>query len=364
MIAPWLLACALGCNSGGGDAGGDGDEGEEMSGSSTGDATEGPAPSEHAPSGSCDAAPRAEQGRYVGTLRGEEKEPPGGGVCGSGGPDQFLQVLVPARADLRIEARGNGFVPWVSLTSAGCLTEPQTLCSADGFAVLDDVAAGTELVLTIGADPTLFKTMVAEEPPADGPDPLGFVVDIGMTPVLAADEVCMPQVLGRCAAGTLCTPPSSEDDGWRCSALAGDRCADPERVTLALVDGAGTLVVDPNLPQSDAHRHSCTGGGTRERVLQIQLPADLRARDSLEIRSERPEVGLAVRAPGCLADDELGCGAPAIGGTAVVIVKPAALQAAGVSPYLFVELPEQGVLEDPVELQVRVVLHAPPAAAP
>ncbi len=365
MIAPWLLACALGCNSGGGgDDSGDGDAGEETSGSSTGDPTEGPAPSEQAPSGSCDVAPRAEQGRYAGTLRGEEKEPPGGGVCGSGGPDQFLEVLVPARADLRIEARGNGFVPWVSLTSAGCLTEPQMLCSADGFAVLDDVAAGTELVLTIGADPAIFETMVAEAPPADGPDPLGFVVDIGMTPVLAAGEVCMPQVLGRCATGTLCMPPSAEGDGWRCGELEGDRCADPERVTLELVDGVGTLVVDPNLPQSDAHRHSCTGGGTRERVLQIQLPADLRARDSLQIRSERPEVGLAVRAPGCLAGDELDCGAPAIDGTDVTIVTPAALQAAGVSPYLFVELPEQGVLEDPVELEVRVVLHAPPAATP
>ena len=335
-----------------------------MSGSSTGEATEGPPPSEHAPAGHCDDAPRAEQGRYAGTLRGEAEQPQGDGVCGSGGPDQFLSVLVPARADLRIEARGNGFVPWVSLAPAGCLAAPQTVCGVDGFAVLDDVAAGTELVLTIGADPALFAAMAAIEPPADGPDPLDFVVDIGMNPVLAADDVCMPQVLGRCATGTLCMPPRSEDDGWRCTELEGDRCADPERVTLELVDGVGTLVVDPNLPQSDAHRHSCTGGGTRERVMQIRLPADLRGRDSLQIRSERSEVGLAVRAPGCLAGDELDCGAPAVGGTQVMIVKPAALQAAGVEPYLFVELPEQGVLEDPVELQVRVVLHAPPAGTP
>mgnify|MGYP000093009021 CR=1 FL=1 len=342
---------------------GDGDDGEV--GSSSGDPTEGPAHTEaQIPAAGCLDAPMATQGRYAGTLRGDEAELPSGGVCGSGGPDQFLRVRVPARADLRVEARGNGFVPRVSLTPAGCPGAPRLVCSADGFATLDDVAAGTELMLTIGAEAGLFAAMLADEPPADGPDPLGYVIDIGMNPVLAAGEVCMPQVLGRCATGTLCMPPRSDDEGWLCTSLEGDSCADPEQVTLVLEDGAGTLVVDPNLPQSDAHRHSCTGGGTRERVLQVKLPDGLRAQDDLQIRSVRPEVGLAVRAPGCLADDEVDCGAPAVGGTQVTIAGPAALAAAGVAPYLFVELPDPGVLEDPAELQVRVVLHAPPAGTP
>jgi len=360
-----LLACALACNGGGGgEAGGDG-EGETSAGSSTGMATEGAAtPDEQVPSAACEDAPRAVQGRFSGTLRGDEKGPDSGGVCGSGGPDRFLRVMVPARADVRVEARGNGFVPRVSLTPAGCVGSPRLVCSADGFAALDDVAEGTELVLTIGADPAVFTALVANEVPEDGTDPLGFVVDIGLGPVLVADEVCMPDVLGRCASGTLCMPPRAEDDGWRCTALAGDSCADPERVSLTLEDGVGTLVVDPNLPQSDAHRHSCTGGGTRERVLQLRLPAGLRPQDALRIRSDRPEVGLAVRAPGCLGSDELDCGAPHMGGTQVMIEAPASLHAAEVMPYLFVELPEPGVLEDPVVLQVRVVLHAPPAGTP
>lgn len=360
----WLLACALACNSGGGDEGGV-EEDETSAGSSTGSATEGArTPDEQVPSAVCEDAPRAVQGRFSGTLRGDEKEPDSGGVCGSGGPDRFLRVMVPARADVRVEARGNAFVPRVSLTPAGCALSPRLVCSADGFAALDDVGEGTELVLTIGADPAVFKELVADEVPEGEEDPLGFVVDIGLRSVLATDEVCMPAVLGRCASGSLCMPPRAEDDGWRCTALAGDSCAEPERVSLALEDGAGTLVLDPNLPQSDAHRHSCTGGGTRERVLQLRLPAGLRPQDALRIRSERPEVGLAVRAPGCLGPDELDCGAPHMGGAQVMIEAPASLHAAEVMPYLFVELPEPGVLADPVVLQVRVVLHAPPAGTP
>jgi hypothetical protein len=155
------------------------------------------------------------------------------------------------------------------------------------------------------------------------------------------------------------------EDGerWLCTDLVGDRCSDPERVAVALTDGRGELVVDPAQPQSDAHRHSCTGGGTRERVLQLRLPAGIGAMHSLLIASDTPQIGLALRAPGCLAGDELDCGAPAPGGTQVTIVAPDELQRAGVEPYLFVELPEPGVLADPVSLRVRVVLRAPPTGA-
>lgn len=357
------MAGVLAC--GGGGVGEDEGGEEEGGGSSTGAMMDGArTPDEQVPAGDCEDAPRAVQGRFSGTLRGEEDSTPTGGVCGSGGPDRFLRVMVPARADLRVEVRGNGFVPRVSLTPAGCLGAPRLVCSADGFAVLDDVDGGTELMLTIGADPALFEAMAADDPPEAGPDPLGFVVDIGMNPVLRAGEVCMPQVLGRCASGTLCMPPRSGEEAWLCTALDGDSCAAPESVELRLKDGAGVLKIDPTLPQSDAHRHSCSGGGTRERVLQVELPAGLRAQDSLRIRSPRPEVGLAVRAPGCLGSDELDCGAPRVGGAQVMIESPAALYAAGVRPYVFVELPDLGVLEDLVELQVRVVLHMPPTGTP
>src|SRR5690606_23305323 len=110
-----------------------------------------------------------------------------------------------------------------------------------------------------------------------------------------------------------------------------------------LVDGVGSIVVDPDQPQSDGHRHSCTGAGTRERVLRLTMPNDLGPRDSLELRVDEPEVGLAVRAPGCLASEELACMAPRPSGAQVVIAAPELLRQAGVAPYLFVELPEPGV---------------------
>lgn len=357
MLA-WLLGCGGESPGGGGDGGEDDEAGESSSGGAVEDS---PGPQD--PARSCEDAPRAKQGRFAGTLRGDELVPSDGGVCGGGGPDQFLRVMVPLRADLRVEARGRGFVPRVGLSS-GCVGGSTLACGAGGIATVTDIDGGTELVLAIGADPAEFSALLAEEPAIEGSDPLSFEVDVGMTPVLSADEVCMPEVLGRCATGTLCMPPSSEGDAWRCTALDGDSCADPERVTLKLTDGAGTLTVDPNRPQSDAHHHSCTGGGTRERVLQVRLPGGLGPLDSLRIRSERPEVGLAVRAPSCLGSDELGCGAPEIGGTEVTIVDPSELYAAGVAPYVFVELPDPGVLTDEVVLQVRVVLRAPPAGTP
>ncbi|MBL9103249.1 MAG: hypothetical protein JNL82_20050 [Myxococcales bacterium] len=360
----WLLACALGCGGEPADPGDDGDAGaddEAAESTSGGETAAAPGPQE--PARTCEDAPRAKQGQFAGTLRGDEELPSEGGVCGGGGPDRFLRVMVPQRADLRVEARGNGFVPRVGLTP-GCVGASPLACGADGIATVTDVAGGTELVLTIGADPQQFAGLLAEDPPVDGPDPLGFVVAVGMTPVLAADEVCMPAALGRCASGTLCMPPRAEDDGWRCTALAGDSCAEPERVALELSAGAGTLRVDPDRPQSDAHRHRCTGGGTRERVLQVELPAGLGPLDSLRIRSDRPEVGLAVRAPSCLGSDELDCGAPGVGGAEVTIEAPGELHAAGVAPYVFVELPDPGVLTDEVVLQVRVVLRAPPAGTP
>ena len=373
--AGWTLALALlGCGAGGGGAG------EESGGSSTTGETEGPpSPELQAPTDLCPDAPEVGQGRFVGNLRERAADPGLGGVCGGGGPDVFLRIEVPVRADLRVEARGVGFTPRVSLAPVGCLAAPMLACGADGVAALADLAAGTAVTLAIGADPKLFAAMNKTAAPDDGEDPLDFVVDVAMVRVLAVGEVCLPAPRGRCAAGTLCLPErrvadtdtdtdtdtdsdggDAEGERWECTKLVGDSCVDPEDVTVQLVDGVGTLTVDPEQPQSDAHHHSCTGDGTRERVMRLHLPAQLGPFDSLQIRVDEREVGLAVRAPGCLASDELACAAPSPAGAQVTIVAPDELQRSGVAPFLFVELPEPGVLTSPVRLHVRRVLRAPP----
>jgi len=370
-----MAAVALGVGAcGGGDgASGPAVEGGEMS--SGGDESGVNDPHLQVPSESCAAAPMVGQGRFAGSLRDRGPDPELGGVCGGGGPDVFLRVSVPVRADLRIEARGGGFTPRVSLAPPGCQRAPMLACAGDGVAELVDVAEGTVVTLAIGADPEQFAALSGVAVAAGEPDPLGFTVDVGMRRVLAAGEVCVPTVRGRCGAGTLCLPEISAadtdtdtdaetgDSAWTCTPLAGDGCLDPEEVTLQLVDGVGGVSVDPEQPQSDVHRHSCTGAGTRERVLRLALPAELGPQDSLELRVDHPEVGLALRAPGCLAGDELACMAPRPSGAQVVIAAPDELRRAGVAPYLFVELPEPGVLAEPVLVQLRKVGRAPPVSA-
>lgn len=374
VLAVGVLLTGSACGSGGG-----GGEGESGGASSTGE-TDGVTQVEaQTPSDGCADAPTVVQGRYAGTLRDRQSDPTIGGVCGGGGPDVFLRVQVPLRADLRVEARGNGFTPRVSLAPLGCLGAPMLACSADGIAALDDLAGGTIVTLAIGVDADTFAAL--PEPSADEPDPLDFVVDVAMTRVLARGELCLPAARGRCTSGTLCMPElttadtdgdsdsdtagGDEDDArWLCTTLPGDSCDAPDPVTVELSAGVGVLTVDPDRLQTDAHHHSCTGGGTRERVMRLRLPGGLEPQYDLQIHADRPEVGLAVRAPGCLASDELACEAPSAGGSRVTIAAPGALQRADIEPYLFVELPAPGVLTEPVTLHLRQVLRGPPVGAP
>ena len=363
------LALVLGLGACGGQGGGGGEAAGESS--STGD-TEGPPGTDaEVPSEDCVDAPTIGQGSFVGSLRGRRPDPVIGGVCGGGGPDVFLRVQVPLRAYLRVEARGNGYTPRVSLAPFGCLAAPMLTCGVDGVVELADLEAGTIVNLAVGLDADSFAALAGQPVADDGTDPLGFVVDVGMTRVLARGEACRPAARGRCGAGSLCmqelTAADSEDaadddEVWSCTALEGDNCIDPERVSVALVAGEGTLMVDPDQPQSDAHYHSCTGEGTRERVMRLRLPVGLGPQMSLQIRTERPEIGLALRAPGCLASEELACAAPSPAGSQVTIVAPDELQREGIEPYLFVEMPEPGVLDGPVLLHLRRVLRAPPAS--
>ena len=71
-----------------------------------------------------------------------------------------------------------------------------------------------------------------------------------------------------------------------------------------------------------------------------------------------------MRAPGCLAGEEVACAPPSPAGSQVTITAPDELERDGVEPYLFVELPEPGVLEEPVVLHLRKVLRAPPVGTP
>lgn len=360
----WSVAVAVAGGCGGEGGGGAGAGSEDSSGGGTGE----PLLAQTViPSDECSRAPAVAQGRFSGSLRAVSSDSGTGGVCGGGGPDVFLQIEVPLRADLRVEARGNGFTPRVSLAPMGCLAGPPLVCGADGIVALTDLSAGTVIDLAIGVDAARFAALSDVVAPPDGDDPLDFVVDVAMTRVLATDAVCVPTALGRCSSGSLCLPApiaDDEDERWVCTDVPANRCEDPEQVTVQLVEEVGTVLVDPNQPQTDAHSHSCTGEGTRERVLRLALPASLGARDSLKIWAEQPEIGLALRAPGCLLSDELDCSPPSPAGSQVVIAAPAELQQAGVKPYLFVELPEPGVLTQPVILHLRRVLRGPPVGAP
>lgn len=355
------LAFVLGLAACGGQGGGGGEAAGESSG--PGDSEGPPAIDAQVPSEDCADAPAIGQGSFAGSLRERTPDPVIGGVCGGGGPDVFLRVQVPLRADLRVEARGNGYTPRVSLAPLGCLSAPMLTCGADGVVELTDLKEGTIVNLAVGLDAASFAALAKQPVADDGTDPLGFVVDVGMTRVLARGEACRPAARGRCGAGSLCMQElTAADEVWSCTGLVGDNCIDPERVSVALVAGEGTLMVDPDQPQSDAHHHSCTGEGTRERVIRLRLPGGLGPQMSLQIRTERPEIGLALRAPGCLASEELACAASSAAGSQVTIVAPDELQREGIEPYLFVEMPEPGVLDGPVLLYLRRVLRAPPAS--
>ncbi len=373
LVAVVAVTAVVAC---GGGASGGTTEVDAMS--SSGDESGANDPQLQVPSESCAAAPMVEQGRFAGTLRDRGPDPGLGGVCGGGGPDVFLRVEVPVRADLRVEARGVGFTARVSLAPPGCQKAPMLVCGGSGVAELEDLSEGTVVTLAIGAEAELFAGLSGVAVKEGEPDPLGFTVDVGMRRVLAAGEVCMPAVRGRCGAGTLCLPAGTGADMdtdmgadtdvgdasmWTCTPMVGNGCIEPEEVAVQLVDGVGSIIIDPDQPQSDVHQHSCTGAGMRERVLRLTMPADLGPQDSLELRALGPEVGLAVRAPGCLASDELACMAPRPYGARVVIAAPDELRQAGVAPYLFVELPEPGVLAEPVLVQLRKVQRAPPVSA-
>lgn len=348
-LAPSLvLALAL--------AGCDGPSGQS-SGASTpdpDDTTTGALAEAPAPADACEQALLVTYGRYFGNLRGAKPDPATSGVCGAGGPDVFLRVEVPVRADLRVAARGVGFTPRLSLAPDDCLGGREIACAADAPLELRDLAVGTVLRLSVGAAPAVFSDLNEKPVPDGAPDPLSFELDLGLTRVLAAGEVCQPASRGRCVAGTLCQADAPEQPAV-CTTVPADTCSTAERVAVVLdAAGEGALVVDPAQPQTDAHAHRCGGDGLRERVFRLALPEVAPGR-ALEISASRPDVGLAVRAPSCLAADEVACAAGTGSPARVVLTDLAGLRAAAVAPYVFVELPADSEGDPAFTLDLRLV---------
>jgi len=341
-----VLTLILATCSRGGGGGSNGDEGSSSGSSGSG----GPPAEEVRPAESCQGAPLVADGVYSGNLRGSASEAGAGGVCGEGGPDMFVRVQVEVPADISVDARGVGFSPRVSLSLEGCVPGRDVACGEAPVAARG-LGNGTVVHVAIGADPEVFAALSDAQPSPGEDDPLAFEVEIRRTRVLATGEVCEPESRGRCADGTWCAL-SAEGSVRICTPLAGDTCASAEDLRVELTEGVGKWTIDPSAPQTDAHAHSCTGTGTRERVLRLQLPSGPPQR-ALEVRAMDPDVGLALRTPGCLAADEVACAAPATEGARVVLSGLDAQRLRGVRPYLFVELPSDD--SPPLELQFRLV---------
>lgn len=283
----------------------------------------------------CEAAPVIGAARHYGTLRGKGTELDG--ACGLGGPDAFLRLDVPRRSDVWVQAHGVGFEPRVGVLPDGCSADwaHRTLLCTEGIGGwLLDVAAGSSLVVSVGV---AEDHPVLDEPPRlIGPDPLEFALDVELRNVLEPGETCLPQGAGRCGSGTACmTVPPPEDDPDAtpgpsvCVVLPGDTCQSAE--PLAIPTGMTVVELDPTTPQTDAHVQSCGGARRRERVLRLDLPGA--GPHALEVRSDHPGVGLALRAPGCSPEQERACVDPD--------APPAVLVAevGGAVAFLFVELP-------------------------
>lgn len=331
-----LLVLAVGCRDEASSESGDGPMTLATSGGSGGEPSTGEVyePSEDA-ADQCDRAPVVGAGRHHGSLRGNAAELDG--ACGLGGPDAFFRVDVPRRSDVWLQGYGAGFVPRVGVLPYTCTTDwtHRTLACAEGVGTwLLDVAPGSSLVVSVGVDPD--HPVLDAAPSTDGIDPLKFALDVGLRNVLDLGDACEPSGLGRCGSGSACLPaPAPADDPEAtpgpavCTALSGDTCQ--TAVPLPVATGSTVVEIDPATPQTDAHVHSCGGARRRERVLRLELPGV--GPHALEIRTDHAEVGLALRAPGCLPEQERGCvddDAP-----------PAVLEVEveGFEAFLFVELP-------------------------
>jgi hypothetical protein len=306
----------------------------------------------------CDVAPTLSTGRWPGTLRGAASNL--GGACGMGGPDAFVRIAVAHPADIRVQARGVGFEPRVGLLPGGCVEGPELACAQTLPATVDDLPAGSEVVVAVGIDPD--DPALSSPTPGEGePDPLAFEIDVLVRRILAVGDYCKPDSVGRCATGSACLEDAA-DGAWRCMQLEADTCGNPQVLVLPAETTEPVVIeLDPLAVQSDAHHHSCTGARLRERVVRVDLDPGTSATADLIVRVTDPEVGLALRSPGCEADEEIACDAPGAS-TSVTFPNVGSAAASGVSPFVFVELPDPpdpppdgGEPPDPIPVSFEVV---------
>jgi len=278
-------------------------------------------------------------GRHTGTLVGAQSELRS--LCGKTGPELFFQLAIDRRSDLEVEAVGAGFVP-----IAGVL---QSCDDDDADAVLGCVEGLPMHVLDLAAGSApIVALMLDHEDPALTGDASGveFALDLRLRAVLGPGEECSPPGRGRCESGTACLPDADEVE--RCTVLAADTCATAEPHVLALGESLA-IPIDVATPQTDAHAHSCTGARRRDRVLRIEVPADMPAVTTLRIATADADVGLAVRRASCLAVAELACGEPGDAGVELVVDDVATALGSDRAAYVFVELPDATEI-DPGEL--------------
>ena len=285
----------------------------------------------------CSQAPNVAEGEHYGSLRGHL--PDLGGACGTGGPDAFVRVDIPFRADLFVDGAGVGFVPRLGVLPASCGQDwdDRALACTEGVgAWILDLAAGTSVVVSVGIDPE--DELLQLPPPGEGDDPLDFVLDVSLRKVLGVGESCEAPSHGRCGTGTLCAAPEPDEPGMAttavCAAVDADTCASAQ----VLTPGVGTTVVPlPAVTHTDAHAHSCTGAHRPERVFAVQLPQSDSAH-LLRVTTESPDLGLAIRVGACSPSDEQDCAAAASTGSEV----SASVAASVGTAFVFVESPAEG----------------------
>lgn len=270
----------------------------------------------------CDSAPAIVTSVHEGTLFAAAADLAIESVigCGIDGGDVFVRVTTSARVDVTVTAVGSGFVPGVAIVGSSC-TEAFA-CASGLSATALDVAAGTELAIAIGIgadDPALAA--------AAAPEDLAFELRIETNAVLASGAACGLPGQGRCATGTMCL---ADDEGIAtCTIVEGDTCATATEVELTA--GSAIVMVDPAVPYSDAHQHECAGARRRDRVLHVQWPAP---GGTLVASTTAPDVGLAMRGPGCTVTEALACTAASESGAVIETI----VDGAG-GAFVFVELP-------------------------
>jgi len=285
----------------------------------------------------CSQAPNIAEGLHYASLRGHL--PDLGGACGTGGPDAFVRVDIPFRADLFVEGAGVGFAPRLGVLPASCGQDwdDRALACTEGVgAWVLDLAAGTSVLVSVGIDPD--DELLQLPPPGEGDDPLDFVLNVSLRNVLGVGDSCEARSHGRCGTGTICATPEPDHPGVSptavCTAVDADTCASAQVLSPTL---GTTMVPLPAVEHTDAHAHSCTGAHRPERVFAVDLPESDSAH-LLRVMTESPDLGLAIRVDGCSLSDEQDCAAAGSTGSEV----SASVAASAGTVFVFVEAPADG----------------------